>query len=122
MSIVESTAKTFSDFGISLGSDKVKELSLTDPKKATPEQIDKAAEDFEALLLQQMFAAMWSSVPEGEMLGGGNEVGLYRDLLNQELSKEVAHSQSIGLKKVFADDMSRLEGTEVPQSRRLAVG
>lgn len=122
MSISESMPKTLSDLGVSLGSDKVKELSLTDPKKATPEQIDKAAEDFEALLLQQMFTAMWSSVPESEMLGGGNEAGFYRDMLNQELSKEVAHSQSIGLKKAFAEDMSRIEGTALPQPRRLGVG
>ena len=122
MSVLNSTAKMFSEVDVSLGSNKLKELSLTDPKKATPEQIDKAAEDFEALLLQQMFSSMWSSVPEGGVLGGGNESGFYRDMLNQELAKEVAHSQSIGLKKAFADDMARLEGTEVSQPRRLGVG
>jgi hypothetical protein len=33
--------------------------------KPDKEKIDGAAEDFEALLLQQMFDSMWSSVPEG---------------------------------------------------------
>lgn len=122
MSVLNSTAKMYFEADLSLGSNKLKELSLTDPKKATPEQIDKAAEDFEALLLQQMFTSMWSSVPEGGLLGGGNEAEFYRDMLNQELAKEVAHSQSIGLKKAFADDMTRLEGAEVLQPRRLGVG
>lgn len=122
MSVIESMIKTYSDLGSSVGVEKARELSEPDSGKTSPEQIDKAAEDFEALLLQQMFTAMWSSVPEGGMLSGGNEAGFYRDMLNQELAKEVAHSQSIGLKKAFAEDMNRLEGTAASTPRRLGVG
>jgi len=90
--------------------------------KPDKEKIDGAAEDFEALLLQQMFDSMWSSVPEGGLLDGGSEAEFYRDLLNQQLAKEIAHSQSIGLKKTFAEDMARVEGKEASERRDLGVG
>ena len=90
--------------------------------KPDQEKIDAAAEDFEALLLQQMFTSMWSSVPEGGLLDGGSEAEFYRDLLNQQLSKEIAHSQSIGLKKTFAEDMARVDGKEGAERRDLGIG
>ena len=90
--------------------------------KLDKEKIAGASEDFEALLLQQMFDSMWSSVPEGGLLDGGSEAEFYRDLLNQQLAKEIAHSQSIGLKKTFAEDMARVEGKEVSERRDLGVG
>ncbi len=90
-----------------LGVDKGQSFSIGSTPSDSPERINKAAEEFEALLLQQMFDVMWSSVPNGGLLEGGNEAEFYRDMLNQELSKEIAHSQSIGLKKAFADDMVR---------------
>jgi len=108
---------------LSLGEQKVRSIgSLTEGAKPSKEKIETAAEDFEALLLQQMFAAMWSSVPEGGVLGGGSEGEFYRDLLNQQLAKEVAHSQSIGLKKTFAEDMARVEGTGDSVRRDLGIG
>jgi flagellar protein FlgJ len=74
------------------------------------EKLDKAAEDFEALLLQQMMQSMWSSVPSGGMFAGGKEEEFYRDMLNQQLASEIAHSQSLGIKQMLSDDMKRQEG------------
>jgi Rod binding domain-containing protein len=96
-------------------------IELNSGNVDTPEKIEKAAEDFEGLLLQQMFDAMWSSVPSGGLLAGGNEGEYYRDLLTQELSKEIAHSQSLGLKKIFAEDMFRINGAE-GSNRKLGIG
>jgi Rod binding domain-containing protein len=93
--------------GMPLALDKGQSFSFDSTPSDSPERINKAAEEFEALLLQQMFDVMWSSVPNGGLLEGGSEAEFYRDMLNQELSKEIAHSQSIGLKKAFADDMVR---------------
>lgn len=71
--------------------------------------IEKAATDFEALLLQQMFSSMWSTVPQGGLLSGTREEELFRDMLNEALAKSVAEHQSIGVRDVLAKDMKKLE-------------
>jgi peptidoglycan hydrolase FlgJ len=82
-----------------------KEGGALDSKKA-----EEAAQDFEALLLQQMFQAMWRSVPTDGMLSGSREEELYRDMLNEELAKQLSEGQSIGIKEVILNDLKRREG------------
>lgn len=85
------------------------ELSaLGESKKDSPQEIEKAATQFEALLMQQMFQAMWSGVKQDGVLGGGREEEFYRDMLNQALAEESAASQSIGIKAIIAKDIESI--------------
>lgn len=73
-------------------------------REAKEKKADKAATDFEALLLQQMFASMWkSSSITGEE--PGREEATFRDMLNEGLASQVAKTKGIGvaqiLKKAF---------------------
>lgn len=72
-------------------------------------QVQKAAEDFEALMLKQMMNAMWSTVPQGGMLSGSREEEMYRDMLNESVAAEVAKGQGIGIKQVIARELSKEE-------------
>ncbi len=83
------------------------DISGLDPKVAA--KAEKASTDFEALLLQQMMAAMWETVPKGEMISNSNEEGMYRDMLNEAVAKEVAKGQGIGIKEVIYEDIIRQE-------------
>ena len=75
-------------------------------------EVEKSATQFEALLLQQMFKSMWESVPKEGMLSGSREEELFRDMLNENLAKEVSEKQSIGIKKVVVNEMKRRLGLD----------
>lgn len=83
--------------------------TLSDAKR--PELIkaqrEKAATDFEALLLQQMVQSMWKTVPTDGMLSGSNEESMYRDMLSEQFAQELAKGQSLGLKDAVLGEMNR---------------
>jgi Rod binding domain-containing protein len=73
------------------------------------ERSRQAAMQFEALLLHQMFAQMWKSVPKSELLGGGREDEYYRDMLNEALADSVAKGNGIGIRDVVFKELSKSE-------------
>lgn len=92
--------------------EKTSDTSTVSTRSAdkVPSKLEKAASDFEALLLHQMLKSMWQTVPEPEMLGTGQESQMYRDLFNEALSESISQGQGIGIKEVIARDLERLEG------------
>ncbi len=80
-------------------------------------KIDRAAEQFESLLLSQMIKSMWATVPNEGMLSGSNEEAMYRDFLNDALAESIAKNQSIGVREVIARDMARQEQQESKESK-----
>lgn len=83
---------------------------LEEAKKAktgSKDETEKAATDFEALLLNQMFGEMWKTVPKSDLLGGSNEEMQFRDMYTEALSKEVAQKQSLGIKKVILKEFEK---------------
>lgn len=71
-------------------------------------EAEKASEDFEALLLQQMFASMWKTTGIfGEK--AGREEELFRDMLNEAVAKDVSKSKSIGIKDEVFQELSKRE-------------
>jgi len=84
-------------------SGKVKPLGA----KASETEIERAATDFEALLLQQMLQSMWNTVPQNGMLTGSREETLYRDMLNEQIAQAMASGQGIGIKDMIARDMRK---------------
>jgi flagellar protein FlgJ len=74
------------------------------PEKAKAE---KAATDFESLMLHQMLNEMWKTVPKDSLLGGSNEEAQYRDMYTEALAKEIAEKQSIGVKDVLMKDFEK---------------
>lgn len=84
---------------------KVKALG----EKSSEQEIQKAATDFEGLLLNQMLQSMWNTVPQNGMLTGSREESLYRDMLNEQLAQSMANNQSLGIKEIIARDMRKSE-------------
>ena len=94
------------------GSEKVNNrstLSETTQPERLKAQREKAATDFEALLLQQMVQSMWKTVPTEGMLSGSNEEGMYRDMLSEQFAQELAQGQSLGLKDAVLGEMMKEE-------------
>lgn len=81
------------------------------PGAAAPEssrqEVEKAAVQFEAMLVKQMLGAMWQSVPKEGLLSGSNEEEIFRDMLNEALAETVAKSQGIGIKAVIRGELQK---------------
>ena len=92
------------------------EMSLAKSKHESPEEVKKAATQFESLLVQQMLNAMWETVPKNEMLGSREE-DMYRDMLNQAMADNIAENQTIGVRDVIAKDINRINEEKKEQSK-----
>ena len=70
------------------------------PKKATgkdPQQLRAAAEQFEAVFLQQMFKEMRNTIPDDGLIPRGNADDIYTQLQDAEAAKIMAAKGGIGL-------------------------
>lgn len=110
MSDIKSLSTLNSDLATSgLLESKVKQLN--DLSKTAgisdKERTEKAATDFEALLLKQMFDEMWKTVPQGSLLGASSEEKQFRDMYTDALAQDIAQKQSIGVKQVLLRDFER---------------
>lgn len=74
------------------------------PKAINPTQqkLKKACKDFEAVMVGQMFAQM--SQGEG-LLGGSSASRSYREMLNDELSKQISAGPGMGIADVLYRQM-----------------
>lgn len=60
-------------------------------------EIDKAANDFEAMFINQMLNVMFNTVPVDENFGGGFAEETYKSLLVDEYGKKFESAGGIGL-------------------------
>ena len=67
----------------------------------------EAAEQFEALLLHELFQEMWNSVPSNGLISGGREEEYYRDMLSEGMAQSAAKGQGVGIKEVILKDFER---------------
>ena len=75
-------------------------------------KIEKAGEQFEAMMLQEMLKSMWSTVPSGGMLTSSHEEEMFRDMLNEAVAGTISHGEGIGIKNVVIKDIKQLEHLE----------
>ncbi len=57
----------------------------------------EAAEQFEAVFLSQMLAPMFETVPTDGFMGGGHAEQVYRGMMVEEMSKELAKQGGVGI-------------------------
>ncbi|MDR2337320.1 MAG: rod-binding protein [Deltaproteobacteria bacterium] len=87
--------------------EKVKNLSKQEVNNE--KKIKEATNGFEALLLQEMFKSLWSTVETKGWMGEteSNEAKIYRDMLNQALADSIASGKGIGIKDVVKKEFSK---------------
>jgi len=82
---------------------KTQELNRTDPKTQLEVEASRdpkkweVAQQFEAMFVQQMFQAMRKTVPESGLTEESNGRRIFTDMLDQEMSTQASHQQSLGL-------------------------
>ena len=99
-----------------LNSEKAKALSKQQVK--SEKEVEKAASGFEALILQEMFKSMWSTVETTGLMGeDSNSAQIYTDMFHQAVADSVSKGPGMGLKQfmkrelVKADPASKSEGS-----------
>lgn len=79
---------------------------------AHEKEIEKAATQFESLLVHEMLQSMWKSVPKDGLISGSNEEEIYQDMLHEQVANSIAENQSLGVKKVIISDIKKTESRQ----------
>ncbi|MFA7637882.1 MAG: rod-binding protein [Parvibaculum sp.] len=70
----------------------------------------KAAQEFEAVMLAQMFDHMFKGLETNTLFGGGHAESIYRSFLMQTIGEAVAKSGGVGIAELIHRDMARAYG------------
>jgi peptidoglycan hydrolase FlgJ len=89
-------------------------LKTLSPEKMA--QIEKTAQDFEAVFLAEMLKPMVESVAVSEDFGGGRGEEMFRGLMTQEYGKIMAGKGGVGLADHVKAQMIRLELGQDPNT------
>src|SRR2546426_347345 len=64
---------------------------------STPRTLREATQEFEGLFIAHMMQTMRRSVPGSKLLGSGSGQTIFREMLDQELARQIAHSGGFGI-------------------------
>lgn len=78
-------------------------------KRMNTAQIDKAAEDFEAMFLTQMMQPMFDTIPTDGIMGGGQSEEIYRSFMLDEYGKLMAKAGGIGVADHVRRELLKLQ-------------
>jgi flagellar protein FlgJ len=76
-------------------------------QSSSQKELEKAAQEFEALFVQMLLSEMRRTVPDNDLLGDRRAEKLFQSLLDQELAVNSSQAQSLGLAKLIYEQMSR---------------
>lgn len=87
----------------------------------TPETAREVARQFEALLVQTMLKSMRAATP-GDALFGGQQEAQYRDLLDRQLSVDLARGRGLGLAPMIERQLLANMGLEQQSAEKQVDG
>jgi Rod binding domain-containing protein len=61
----------------------------------------EATGEFESLYIAQIMQAMRATVPESGLMGSGSGQRVFQEMMDQELSRQVAHSGGLGIGEIL---------------------
>lgn len=94
---------------LKIGSAQLTQVSeVSQAKLPASKDPKQAAQQFEALLLQEMLKSMWATVPQGQLLSGSHEEKMYRDMLNEAVADSISKGRGVGIKDVILKDLEGL--------------
>ncbi|MDX2028025.1 MAG: rod-binding protein [Alphaproteobacteria bacterium] len=76
--------------------------------------VDRAAQDFEAMFMTQMLQPMFDGLGNDPMFGGGHGEKVMRTFLLQEYGKIIAKGGHLGLADVVKKEMIKAQGQPAP--------
>lgn len=79
-------------------------------KHKDPEAIERAAKDFEAVMISEMLKPMLETVEVDSMFGGGKGEEVFRSMMTQEYGKMIAKTGGIGIADHVKAELIRQQG------------
>ena len=84
--------------------------NATSAPAVSPERDDaklkQACRDFEAIFISDLLKIMRQTVPESKLISGGRAEEIFRDMQDDELSKDMSKSGGIGLSDMLYKELS----------------
>ncbi|MBT6230117.1 MAG: flagellar biosynthesis protein FlgJ [Candidatus Scalindua sp.] len=83
-----------------------KNILKNNPKSSY--ELQKATQNFEAVMLNMMLKAMWKTIPESGLFEKNSSTQIYEGLMHSSLSEEMAsNGGGLGIAKVLYQQLSR---------------
>jgi len=82
----------------------------------------EATQQFESLFISQLMKSMRDTVPQSHLMSAGGGQQLFREMLDQELAGQVAHSGGIGIGEMLYQQLSPAAPAKVTQDARVEAG
>ncbi|PPE74537.1 flagellar assembly peptidoglycan hydrolase FlgJ [Solimonas fluminis] len=79
-------------------------------REQDPAALQKAARQFESLMLQQMLKAMRAATPGDDALGGSEQGSFYRDMFDQQLAVQLSSGKGVGLADMLVRQLRMSQG------------
>lgn len=95
-----------SEFLIDIAKAESSKNSLKNGPKSQHE-LQKAAQDFEAVMLNMVIKAMWKTIPKSGLFEKNSATQIYEGLIHSSLSEEMARNGGMGIAKVLYQQLSR---------------
>jgi Rod binding domain-containing protein len=87
-------------------------------RRPSTADINKSAQDFEAMFATEMLQPMFEGVSVDPMFGGGHGEEVMRSFMLQEYGKIIAKSGALGIANSVKSEMLRAQETTSPQTTR----
>jgi murein DD-endopeptidase MepM/ murein hydrolase activator NlpD len=97
-------------------------LAVERTERDTPQRIRAAAADFESLFLTQLFRTMRRTVPRTKLFGGGFGEEVYRDLLDAQYARTLAHTGGTGIGEMVARELGGEEAARALPEPHIPAG
>lgn len=82
-----------------------------------PDDLKKAAKEFEAFFLNYLLKTMRESVPKDGLFGGGTGEEIYTSMLDETLSKEMAKKGGIGIAELMLKQLEHKPNFQNPNDK-----
>jgi len=86
--------------------------SITAPRtsqNASLQKMQKTAEDFESMMISQMLRPMFAGLKTEAPFGGGNAEKMWRDVMVDEMGKEMTKAGGIGIADQVMKEMLKMQ-------------
>jgi flagellar protein FlgJ len=82
---------------------------------ARPGNLREASQEFESLFIAQIMDAMRSTVPQSNLMGNSSGLRIFRQMLDQELSRQVAKSGGFGIGEMLYQQLNQEKDEQTPK-------
>ena len=69
--------------------------------------IKDASIQLEAIMLKMLYTEMWKTVPQDKLFGDDNTMEIWRDMYNEELTKQMAQNGGVGLADLIFQQLTQ---------------